>query len=164
MAQIADETVKQGTKIAVSIDAIGCNLYRLPSDLIHPDRMFTPGGVDLIDAVERYIEKKYDLQTGRLFANILLKSIGSVIPLNPEITTTFDSVQLSSIEVREAIALLIRIMLQNIVEDISLIVSKLRTSNEDLSDTIIILRGEFSYLRGLDRWIEEATGLKVIVE
>lgn len=153
-------------KIVVSMDAIGCFIYHLPSDLLHPDQMFTPGGVDLIDAVRKYIEETHGLQMGRLGVNIVLKSVGSVIPLTPELTTKIgstktDSIELSSEEIRKAIALQIRMMLENIREAIPSVLARHHT---DTSDAVVILRGEFKYLRGLNQWIHEATGLKVIVE
>lgn len=153
-------------KIVVSMDSIGCYLYHLPSDLIHPDKMFTPGGVDLIDEVRKHLEETYGLQMGRLGVSMVLKSVGSVFPLSPELTTKIgstktDPIELSSEEIRNAMAFQIRLLLRNIKEGIASVLARHQT---DTSDAVIILRGEFSYLRGLDRWIEEATGLKVIVE
>jgi actin-like ATPase involved in cell morphogenesis len=169
MVEIPNEKIKQTIKIVVSVDAIGCFLYLLPSDFLHPDQMFTPGGVDLIDATCRYLDEKHNLQVGRLFANLLLKNIGSVVPLNPERTTTIgttktDAIELSSEEIRGVIAFQIRLIMKNIREAIPSIASKYRMADEDMSNATILLRGEFSYLRGLDQRIQEATGLKVIVE
>jgi len=171
---IEHENVEQGIRIAVTIDGVDTQIQCISPKSRGPESLFTPAGVDLVDAIVNYVHAKYNFRGGRVSGKMMLNNIGSAIPLDVERTDTIkfskdatefpDLIEVSSVEVREAMAFHLRILIKNIREDIEKILERLEFDSETKRQTTIILRGEFRHLHGLDQRLHEVTGLKVIVE
>jgi len=128
------------------------------------------GGDELDVAITEYLKKTYNLMIGERTAEEIKIKIGSAYPLDEELTMEVRGrdlvaglpkmLTLSSEEVREAIS-----------EPISQIVEAVRITLErtppelsaDLIDKGLILAGGGALLRGLDKLLQEETGLPVHV-
>jgi actin-like ATPase involved in cell morphogenesis len=172
--RIDDETAEQGIKIAVTIDGVDCQVQCVAPNKLYPESLFTPAGVDLVDAVVKYVHEKYDFNIGRVSGKMTLNHIGSAIPLEVERTHTMkrrkeateppDLIEISSVEIRHVITPLLNLLIKNVRQDIEKILSRLEIDPTLNHHSIIILRGEFRNLFGLDQRLQQVTGLKVIVE
>ncbi len=128
------------------------------------------GGDKFDEAIVRYVKKQKNLLIGERSAEKLKIEIGTAIKLDNEefmkvsgrnlVTGLPESVEISSSEILDAIK-----------ECVDQIVIATRTVLEqtppelasDISDTGIIMTGGGSLLKGLDKRIEESTGIKVVV-
>jgi hypothetical protein len=145
---------------------------------------------DLIRALVNYLRFKHDLLIGEPTAEKILIEIGSVIPLPEERIYTVKgrnllhgkpaAVEISSREVRDVIELEVSGFIRQIQyvlqgpEAKPFIIDGQNINPIDynlppalklrLTDNPIILTGNFRYLRGLHRRLEETLGLKVILE
>ena len=128
------------------------------------------GGDKFDEAIVRYVKKQKNLLIGERSAEKLKIEIGTAIKLDNEefmkvsgrnlVTGLPESIEVSSSEILDAIK-----------ECVDQIVIATRTVLEqtppelasDISDTGIIMTGGGSLLKGLDKRIEESTGIKVVV-
>jgi len=128
------------------------------------------GGDEMDDAIKEYLKKTYNLMIGERTAEDIKIKIGSAYPLEEELTMEVRGrdliaglpkmITISSEEVREALA----DPVSQIVESVRITLE--RTPPElsaDLIECGIVMAGGSSLLRGLDRLIQEETGLPVHV-
>lgn len=126
------------------------------------------GGDEIDDAITEYMKKTYNLMIGERTAEDIKIRIGSAYPLEEELTMEVrgrdlvaglpKSVTISSEEIKEAIS-----------EPISQILEAVRITLErtppelsaDLIERGIVMAGGGSLLRGIDKLIQEETGLPV---
>ncbi|MDD5450038.1 MAG: rod shape-determining protein, partial [Candidatus Omnitrophica bacterium] len=128
------------------------------------------GGDEMDDAIKEYLKKTYNLMIGERTAEDIKMKIGSAYPLEEELTMEVRGrdlvaglpkmVTISSEEIREALA----DPISQIVESVRITLE--RTPPElsaDLIERGIVMAGGGSLLKGLDRLIQEETGLPVHV-
>jgi actin-like ATPase involved in cell morphogenesis len=171
---INQENAQQSIRIAVTIDGVDTQIQCISPKSSCPEALFTPAGVDLVDAIVEHVHTKYNFRFGRVSGKMMLNDVGSAVPLDVERTHTIkfseetsehpQLIEVSSAEVNQAMAFHLRILIKNIREHIESILNELESNSKSTNQATIILRGEFRHLRGLDQRIQEATGLKVIVE
>ncbi len=128
------------------------------------------GGDEMNEAIVQYFKKNYNLLIGEKTAEKLKCEIGSVMPLDEEITTDVKgrdlidgipkTVQVNSAEIREALM----DPVNTIVESIRLTLERTPPElSSDILDHGIILTGGGSLLRKLDDLIQQETQLPVNV-
>ncbi|MFA5320637.1 MAG: rod shape-determining protein [Candidatus Omnitrophota bacterium] len=128
------------------------------------------GGDEMDEAIIENIKKSYNLMIGERTAEEIKIKIGSVYPLEEEMTMEIrgrdlvaglpKTVTITSEEVREALLEPIR----SIVETAKMTLE--RTPPELASDLIehgIVIAGGGSLLRGIDKLLSEETGLPVLI-
>ncbi|MEI8176764.1 MAG: rod shape-determining protein [Candidatus Omnitrophota bacterium] len=128
------------------------------------------GGDELDDAITEYLKKTYNLMIGERTAEDIKMKIGSAYPLDEELTMEVRGrdlvaglpkmVMVSSEEIREALA----DPISQIIESVRITLE--RTPPElsaDLIERGIVMAGGGSLLKGLDKLIQEETGLPVHV-
>jgi len=128
------------------------------------------GGDELDSAIVEYLKKTYNLMIGERTAEDVKMKIGSAYPLEEELTMEVKGrdlvaglpkmVTITSEEVREAMA----DPVSQIVESVRIALE--RTPPElsaDLIERGIVMAGGTSLLKGLDKLIQEETGLPVHV-
>ncbi|MBI4433042.1 MAG: rod shape-determining protein [Candidatus Omnitrophica bacterium] len=128
------------------------------------------GGDEMDEAIIEHVKKTYNLMIGERTAEEIKIKIGSVYPLEEELSMEIRGrdlvsglpkmIKITSEEVREALAEPV----QYIIEAVRVTLE--RTSPElcaDLIDRGIIMAGGSSLIRGLDKLISEETGLPVHV-
>jgi len=126
------------------------------------------GGDEMDEAIINYLKKTYNLMVGERTAENIKINIGSAYPLDEELTMEVrgrdlvaglpKTVTISSEEIREAL----NEAIAQILEAIRITLE--RTPPElsaDLIERGIILAGGGSLLKGLDKLIQEETGLPV---
>jgi rod shape-determining protein MreB and related proteins len=125
-------------------------------------------GDEMDEAIIQFMRRNYNLLIGERTAEEIKCTIGSAMPLDPELTMIAKgrdliagipkAIEISSEEIREALA-----------EPVGAVVDALRTSLEktppelaaDIRDRGIILTGGGSLLKGLDRRLREETNLPI---
>ena len=128
------------------------------------------GGDEMDDAIIQHLKKTYNLLIGERTAEEIKIKIGSAYPLEEELKMEVKgrdlvaglpkAVSVTSEEVREALAEPIAA----IVEAVRITLERIRPElSADLIDRGIILAGGGSLLRGLDKLLQEETGLPVHV-
>jgi len=128
------------------------------------------GGDEMDEAIVQYVKRVYNLMIGERTAEEIKIAIGSAYPLEQEMTMEVKgrdlvaglpkTLTLTSEEVREALS-----------EPVSAIVEAVRITLErsppelsaDLVDRGMVLAGGGALLRGIDKLIQEQTGLPVHV-
>lgn len=128
------------------------------------------GGDEMDEAITEYLKKTYNLMIGERTAEDIKMKIGSAYPLEEELTMEVRGrdlvaglpkmVTISSEEIREALA----DPISQIVESVRITLE--RTPPElsaDLIERGIVMAGGGSLLKGLDKLIQEETGLPVHV-
>jgi rod shape-determining protein MreB len=128
------------------------------------------GGDEMDDAITEYLKKTYNLMVGERTAEDIKMKIGSAYPLQEELTMEVRGrdlvaglpkmVTVSSEEIREALA----DPISQIVESVRITLE--RTPPElsaDLIERGIVMAGGGSLLKGMDKLIQEETGLPVHV-
>jgi len=126
------------------------------------------GGDEMDEAIVNYLKKTYNLMVGERTSEGIKIKIGSAYPMDEELTMEVrgrdlvaglpKTITISSEEIREALSETIAQILEAVR------ISLERTPPEISSDLIergIILAGGGSLLKGLDRLIQEETGLPV---
>jgi len=127
-------------------------------------------GDEFDEAITKYIRKKYNMMIGERSAEGLKFSIGSAYPRKTEeyeevrgrnlLTGLPMNVQVSSADMLEAL----REPIQEIVETVHSVLE--RTPPElaaDISDRGILMTGGGALLYGIDKLIQEKTGIEVII-
>jgi rod shape-determining protein MreB len=127
-------------------------------------------GDELDQAIIAYLKKEHSLMLGERTAEQIKMSLGSAFPMVSELSGEIRgrdmvsglprSVQISSVEIREAIA-----------EQLHAIVDAVRTTLDqtppelagDIMDRGIVLTGGGALLRGLDELLQHETGMPVYV-
>ncbi|MFH1847887.1 MAG: rod shape-determining protein [Candidatus Omnitrophota bacterium] len=128
------------------------------------------GGDEMDEAIIEYLKKTYNLMIGERTAEDIKMKIGSAYPLGEELTMEVRGrdlvaglpkmITVSSEEIREALA----DPVSQILESVRITLE--RTPPElsaDLIERGIVMAGGGSLLRGLDRLVQEETGLPVHV-
>lgn len=126
------------------------------------------GGDEMNEAIHQYFKKNYNLLIGEKTAEILKCEIGSVMPLDEEITTDVKgrdlidgipkTVEVNSSEIREAL----KDPVSTIVESIRLTLERTPPElSSDILDHGILLTGGGALLRKLDDLIQQETQLAV---
>jgi len=128
------------------------------------------GGDEMDEAITEYLKKTYNLMVGERTAEDIKMKIGSAYPLEEELTMEVRGrdlvaglpkmITISSEEIREALA----DPISQIVESVRITLE--RTPPElsaDLIERGIVMAGGGSLLKGLDKLIQEETGLPVHV-
>jgi rod shape-determining protein MreB len=128
------------------------------------------GGDKLDEAVTQYIKRKYNMLIGERTAEHIKIEIGSCFKLDEEITMDIKgrdlvsgiprTLQINSQEIRDALA-----------ETVNAIVEAVRVALErtppelaaDIVDRGIILAGGGALLNGLDKLLQQETGLPVVI-
>lgn len=128
------------------------------------------GGDEMDDAIIQHLKKTYNLLIGERTAEEIKIKIGSAYPLEEELKMEVrgrdlvaglpKTVSISSEEVREALAEPIAAILEAVRITLERIPPEL---SADLIERGIILAGGGSLLRGLDKLLQEETGLPVHV-
>ena len=126
------------------------------------------GGDDMDEAIVKYVRKNYNLMIGERTAEDIKISIGSVWPLDEELSTEVrgrdyvtglpKGITLSSVEVRDALA-----------EPMAAIAGGVRSTLEDtppelvgdIIDREIVVTGGGALLRGIDKYLAKETGICV---
>lgn len=127
-------------------------------------------GDECDEAITKYIRKKYNMMIGERSAEELKLSVGSAYPRKTEeykeirgrnlLTGLPMNVQVSSTDMLEAL----RDPIEEIVETVHTVLE--RTPPElaaDISDKGILMTGGGALLYGIDKLIQEKTGIQVIV-
>ncbi|HFE63928.1 rod shape-determining protein [candidate division KSB1 bacterium 4484_188] len=128
------------------------------------------GGDEMNESIFQYFKKNYNLLIGEKTAELLKCEIGSVMPLEEEITTDVKgrdlidgipkTVEVNSAEIREALM----DPVGTIVESIKLTLERTPPElSSDILDHGIILTGGGALLRKLDQLIQQETQLTVNV-
>ena len=125
-------------------------------------------GDELSDAIIMYLKKNYNLLIGELSAEDIKIKIGSAFPLDKELSMEIKgrdlvagvpkTLKLSSVQVREALAETIDIIVEAVRQALE------RTPPELASDILergIILTGGGALLRGMDKRLRQETNLPV---
>lgn len=141
----------------------------------HPDRDLYwsgHGGEGLIDCLTAYFREKHRLLTSKAIAERIIYEIGSLVPMMPERSYKLvgrnldtglpDSVQISSIEVREQIAAEMLHSVKSVAGAINLLPRNMRLPEDVLVSATIRIRGRYEHLYGLVEAVQQATGLTVI--
>lgn len=128
------------------------------------------GGDEMDDAITEYLKKTYNLMIGERTAEDVKMKIGSAYPLEEELTMEVRGrdlvaglpkmITITSEEIREALA----DPISQIIESVRITLE--RTPPElsaDLIERGIVMAGGGSLLKGLDKLIQEETGLPVHV-
>jgi actin-like ATPase involved in cell morphogenesis len=133
-------------------------------------RIYSIAGVELCEAVIYYLRHHHNLLIGERTAENAIIQIGSALPLEEErslflrgrnlITGLPEAVEITSIELRDAIAYTASRMVSMVIEDIKTIPADLTNS---APVTGLVLRGTFGQLPGLAQRLQTATGLGVTV-
>ncbi len=126
------------------------------------------GGDDMDEAIIKYVRKNYNLMIGERTAEDIKTNIGSVWPLDEElsmevrgrdyVTGLPKGITLSSVEVRDALA-----------EPMAVIAGGVRSTLEDtppelvgdIIDREIVVTGGGALLRGIDKYFAKETGIRV---
>ena len=126
------------------------------------------GGDSFDDAIARYIERKHSLKIGEITAEEIKLRIGSVMPRREPLymeATGRDlisglprTIRITSDEVLEAMEPPLQVLIEEIHKVIERTPSELAA---DIFDNGIMLTGGGALLRGLDKLIEEETGMPV---
>jgi rod shape-determining protein MreB len=126
------------------------------------------GGYEMDDAITNYIRNVYQLAVGSKTAETIKITLGSAIPLEPEetfevrgrhlVTGLPTAVQLSSAEVRAAIAAPLREILRAIRDTLEQTPPELAS---DIARDGILLAGGGTLIRGFDQLVAEETGMPV---
>ncbi len=126
---------------------------------------------DFID----YMSAEHKLLIGEPTAQKVIEEIGSVQPLSQERTFMImgrhletglpAKVEISSIQVRDTLSITFdNTFFASLQHHLTYMPLRHKISREELSQAQIYLRGYLRSIRGLDQRLQEATGLKVIVE
>lgn len=158
-------------RIIINDDNQVCTLYVKNNQTAMSYRL----GSSVVVAVVDCLRTEHKLLIGEPTAQKAIYEIGSIIPLLPEPTSIIKGRSLetglpSSIEISSG--QLQTLFSQSFSDDFyaSLKFALDNTpfrhsiSSAELSQAHIILRGFLGYIRGLDHLLQEATGLKVVVE
>ncbi len=134
------------------------------------DTSIRVAGDELNDAIIMYLKKNYNLLIGELTAEEIKIRIGSAFPLEKELSMEIKgrdlvagvpkTLKLSSVQVREALAETIDIIVEAVRQALE------RTPPELASDILergIILTGGGALLRGMDKRLRQETNLPVNV-
>jgi rod shape-determining protein MreB len=126
------------------------------------------GGYEMDEAITSYIRNVYQLAIGSRTAETIKIAIGSAVPLQPEetipvkgrhlVTGLPTSIDLSSAEVREAIALPLREIMQAIRDTLEQTPPELAS---DIARQGILLAGGGTLIRGFDQMVADDTGMPV---
>ncbi|UCE25079.1 MAG: rod shape-determining protein [Candidatus Zixiibacteriota bacterium] len=132
------------------------------------DTSIRVAGDELNEAIIMYLKKNYNLLIGELSAEEIKIRIGSAFPLDKELSMEIKgrdlvagvpkNLKLSSVQVREALAETIDIIVEAVRQALE------RTPPELASDILergIILTGGGALLRGMDRRLRQETNLPV---
>ena len=132
------------------------------------DTSIRVAGDELSDAIIMYLKKNYNLLIGELSAEDIKIKIGSAFPLDKELSMEIKgrdlvagvpkTLKLSSVQVREALAETIDIIVEAVRQALE------RTPPELASDILergIILTGGGALLRGMDKRLRQETNLPV---
>ncbi len=132
------------------------------------DTSIRVAGDELNEAIIMYLKKNYNLLIGELTAEEIKIRIGSAFPLDKELSMEIKgrdlvagvpkNLKLSSVQVREALAETIDIIVEAVRQALE------RTPPELASDILergIILTGGGALLRGMDRRLRQETNLPV---
>lgn len=132
------------------------------------DTSIRVAGDELNDAIIMYLKKNYNLLIGELTAEQIKINIGSAFPLDKELSMEIKgrdlvagvpkNLKLSSVQVREALAETIDIIVEAVRQALE------RTPPELASDILergIILTGGGALLRGMDKRLRQETNLPV---
>ena len=132
------------------------------------NRALKVGGDDFDEAIIRYIRKKYNVMIGERSAEELKFTIGSAYKRDPEIfqdirgrnllTGLPINIKISSDDMLEALADPVREIMDTILNVLEITPPEL---SSDISTKGILMTGGGSLLYGIDKLIEERTGIKV---
>ncbi len=128
------------------------------------------GGDELDDAIIQHLKRSYNLMVGERTAEEIKIKIGSVYPLEEEMTIEIKgrdliaglpkAIKVTSQEIREALSEPV----SAIVESVRVVLEKAPPElSADLVEQGIVLVGGGSLLRGIDKLLSEETGLPVRV-
>jgi len=134
------------------------------------DTSIRVAGDELNEAIIQFLKKNYNMLIGELTAEHIKINIGSAFQMEKELSMEIKgrdlvagvpkNLKLSSVQVREALAETIDIIIEAVRQAVE------RTPPELLSDILergIILTGGGALLRGLDKCLRQETNLPVIV-
>lgn len=132
------------------------------------NRALKVGGDDFDDAIIRYIRKKYNVMIGERSAEELKFTIGSAYKRDSEVfqeirgrnllTGLPINIKISSSDMLEALADPVREIMDTILNVLEITPPEL---SSDISTKGILMTGGGSLLYGIDKLIEEMTGIKV---
>ncbi len=134
------------------------------------DTSIRVAGDEFNDAIVNYLKKNYNLLIGELTAEDIKIKIGSAFPLEKELSMEVrgrdlvagipKNLKLSSVQVREALAETIDIVIEAVRQALEQTPPELAA---DILDRGIILTGGGALLRGLDKRLRQETNLPVHV-
>lgn len=126
------------------------------------------GGDDMDEAIVKYVRRNYNLMIGERTAENIKITIGSVWPLDEELSTEVrgrdyvtglpKGITLSSVEVRDALA-----------EPIAQVAGCVRNTLEetppeligDIIDREVVVSGGGALIRGIDKYLSKEMGIRV---
>jgi hypothetical protein len=118
----------------------------------------------LIDTVADYLQSKCDYPIGRDFAAYVLLITGLSPLSEDEANRLIVGQKVSRGEIYDSIRNQADELITEIKEQIEMLFVHFPMVKNSLTQKMLVLRGEFRHVHGLDRRINKATGLKVIVE
>jgi rod shape-determining protein MreB len=133
-------------------------------------RSIRVAGDEMDEDIMQYARQKYNLLIGERMAERVKITIGSAYPLPQEqtmriqgrnlITGLPESIEVSSVEIREALANSVNIIVETVREAIDETPPELIA---DLMEQGVVLAGGGALLQGLDRRLSEETKMRVYV-
>jgi actin-like ATPase involved in cell morphogenesis len=122
------------------------------------------GMLGLIDTVADYLQSKSDHSIGRDFATYVLQTTGLSPLSEDEAKRLIVGHKVSRGEIYDSIRNQADELITEIKDQIEALFVHFPMVKNPLTQQMLVLRGEFRHVHGLDQVLQEATGLKVIVE
>jgi rod shape-determining protein MreB len=157
----------QDSRITINIGCFGTSIEFVGNDGNRHGMGSPPGWADIVIALSEYLKARRDLLVSNLAAEHMIHNLGSAMPLEQERMLSIagrnltsgspQKLEISSVEIREAI-----------VEKLAQLVKHMELNIKYMlplePDTYIVLKGDLARIRKLDQRLQEATGLRVVVE
>jgi hypothetical protein len=175
--ELIKETIDLRTEVSLTIDFRRAKLqaFHQGVQVYGQHGIGYVAGVDLAWVLMDYLRSRYSLLVGNATVENAMIEIGSALPLTPEGTKLVrgrclinglpKQVEISSIEVRDAIVERLAFSTQQLALDLQHLQDRLP---EEVTDTLrsqgIILRGDFPMLKKLDQFLQQKTGFKFTVD
>ncbi len=165
----------QGIRIIVSVDVDDCGVRFKKGHSLKENGGINDACLRMVNTVVEYARSQHQLLIGIPTAIKAIMDIGSASPMPQErtlnqkgrdMTTGLPgSRDITSIEIREVISDHLALMIRHIVFAVKRgAIDEFGMSPDELAQYPIYLRGGFARLYGLAERLQEAAGLKVIIE
>ncbi len=122
------------------------------------------------EAIMKYVKKRYNLLIGKLTAEILKEKIGTVYPMEEELTEPVRGKNISTglpMEVNITSKELLQVLFPEALKIVDAVKSTMEKAPpeliEDISERGIYVTGGGSQIKGMAKLIEDSTGIKTIL-